>query len=120
MAEVRGVIAASIAFGSRFQVCGSMSANTGVQRSQEMMLAVAMNVNGVVMISPVRSSARIAICIAQVPFERQTMSGTPSRAHNSRSSLCIIGPLWVMTPVRQISSRYATNSGRGARAGWVT
>ena len=48
MTLVRGVTAAAIFAGSKFQVSGSMSAKTGVAFSNSAQLAVAMNVNGLV------------------------------------------------------------------------
>ena len=58
---VLSVIRASIFPGSIFNVSGSMSQNTGVQFSHLMALTVAIQVKGVVIISPLRVNALIAI-----------------------------------------------------------
>ena len=70
IAFVRGVIAASIASGSMFRVRSSMSAKTGVARSNSRELAEATKLNGEVMTSspgPTRRSA--GRCRPAVPLE---------------------------------------------------
>ncbi|TXT21923.1 MAG: hypothetical protein FD138_3921 [Planctomycetota bacterium] len=69
IAFVRGVIAASTASGSTLNVTGSMSTNTGFAPSRQIELAVAKNVNGLVMTSspgPTPSAIRARIS-ASVP-----------------------------------------------------
>ena len=69
IALVRGVIAASTAAGSRLNVSGSMSAKTGVAPTRWIELAVAKNVNGLVITSsPGPTSSAISARIrASVP-----------------------------------------------------
>ncbi|MNL86221.1 hypothetical protein D3C87_2148410 [compost metagenome] len=69
IAEVFGVMARSILAGSILKVSSSISTNTGVQPSHTILFVVATKEKGVVIISPFRSSALIAICRAIVPFE---------------------------------------------------
>src|SRR5699024_11539314 len=68
MASVLGVMAASILSGSIFNESLSISAKIGVQPSQTILLVVATKEKGVVIISPERFSALIAICKATVPL----------------------------------------------------
>src|SRR5690606_6487329 len=68
IAVVFSVIAASILVWSIFKVSESISTKTGVQPSHTMLLVVATNEKGVVMISPFKSNALMAICSATVPL----------------------------------------------------
>src|SRR5690554_380547 len=120
MAEVFSVMAASILAGSIFKDCLSISTNTGVQPSQTMLLVVATNENGVVMISPFSSKALIVICKATVPLV------TKSRCFTLRCSLSFIssslakGPILVSHCLFQMPVRYFSYSSWGGRKGLVT
>ena len=63
--------------------------------SHNMLLVVAINEKGVVMISPFNCSALIAICNAEVPLETYNMCGTCRYCFNRSSSSFTRGPLLV-------------------------
>src|SRR4051794_24446349 len=77
IADVFGVIAASIFSESMVKVSGLMSTKTGDAFSQTMEEVVATYEKGVVMISPFKSSALMAICIAMVPLLIKKKCFTP-------------------------------------------
>src|SRR5689334_17114575 len=105
IALVRGVIAASTAAGSRFSVCGSMSANTGVACWNSAALAEATNENPDVTTSspgPTLRRARPA-CSPAVPLEQATANRLPATAANDSSNRASIGPS-ASVPERSTSS----------------
>ena len=82
---VRSVIAAAAASGSRLNVTGSMSANTGRARSYTITLALATNENGLVTTSSpsLTPTARSARCSPAVPLETALAWAAPTRRANS-------------------------------------
>src|SRR5690554_100795 len=120
MAVVFSVIASSIFVGSIHKLCLSISTKTGVHPSQTIELVVATNEKGVVMISPFRSSALIAICKATVPLV------TNNKCFTFRCSLSFIsssdakGPILVSHWRCHIPSIYFLYSSNGGRKGFVT
>ena len=68
MAVVRGVMAASILSGSRLQVVGSISTNTGLIPFHQRACVVATKLKGVVMTSPVIRIACRAVIKGNVPL----------------------------------------------------
>src|SRR5690606_35757438 len=120
IAQVFFVIAASILPASMLSVAGSISANTGLQPSQTILLVVATNENGVVMISPFSSNAFIAICNAWVPLVTKSNWSTFKYSFILSSSLLDKGPIFVNQFRSQIPGRYCWNSSMGGRNGFVT
>ncbi len=94
IAFVRLVTAASAACGSRFNVTGSMSANTGLAPSYTIALAEATNDSGLVTTSSPASTptARNARCNPAVPLLTAQAYGAPTRAANMRSNSASFGP----------------------------
>ena len=120
MAEVRGVIRSSMRAGSMLKVSGSMSTNTGVHPSQMMLMVVTGCVKAVVMISPLRSSARIARCSASVPLATNTGPWIPKRSSKAFSNSATRGPLLVTQPRSQTPRITSMNSSKGGMNGLVT
>src|SRR3954470_12286764 len=93
-AFVRGVIAASTAAGSRFNVRGSTSAKTGAAPSKMKQFALEANEIGeVIASSPGPSPAiRASRCSPAVPLETAATYGAPIRSASSSSKRSIVGP----------------------------
>src|SRR5579875_2601494 len=99
IALVRGVIARSAATGSRFNVAGSTSANTGLAPQCHTALAVAMNDSEGTTTSwpgPTPNAWR-ARCSAVVQLVVATASRAPTRAANASSNARTRGP-WEIQP----------------------
>ena len=94
IAFVRGVIAASTASGSRLNVCGSMSANTGEAPSYIAQLAEATNEYGdVITSSPGPTPAsRMQRCRPAVPDETAAQYGAPTASASIASKRGPVGP----------------------------
>ncbi len=74
---VCGVMASSSLAGSRLQVLGSISTNTGERLFQSSEWEVATNEYGVVMTSPVIRNACNAVTRAMVPLVNRARCSTP-------------------------------------------
>src|SRR5690554_3295161 len=107
MAEVLEVIAASILVASILRLLGSISTNTGAQPSHTILLVVAAKEKGVVIISPFKSNAFIAICKAIVPLVTNNRFLTFKCSANRTSSSLASGPILVSQPFSQMVSKYA-------------
>src|ERR1700682_3782834 len=94
-AFVRAEIFLDTSPGSRFNVSGETSANTGVAPWYKMQLAVAQKVMGVVIASSPGPSpaANAAPCNAAVPELKLTACRAPTRAANRSSNSAIFGPV---------------------------
>src|SRR5690348_8919503 len=94
IARVLGVIRAATSSGSRFNVCGSTSAKTGVAPRRATASAVAKNVNaGQITSSPgPMPIASITSTSASVPLATPIVSGTPRYAAASASNAAQLGP----------------------------
>ncbi len=94
IALVRGVIAASICSGSMLKVSSSTSTNTGLAPTCKILLAEAINVNGVVITSspaPMACASKI-VCKAVVPEEVAMAWRVPHRLAKLASSSATRGP----------------------------
>src|SRR5690554_5037243 len=107
MAEVFGVIAASILEASILRLLGSISTNIGLQPSHTILLVVATNEKGVVIISPFKSNALIAICKAIVPFVTNNKCFTFRCCFNFISKSLDNGPILVSQFRFHIPSKYS-------------
>ncbi len=108
---MRSLSAAAAAWGSRFRVTGSMSANTGRARSYTAALAEATNENGLVTTSSPSSTpaARNARCSPAVPLETAQALGAPTRAAKADSKAGTRGPS-ESCPERSTSSTARSSS----------
>jgi hypothetical protein len=93
-ARVRGPIASATSAGSRAQVPGSRSTNTGVAPVRTTARAVAKAEFGVVITSspgptPSACNARV---MASIPLPTPTACGTPTKSAYSRSNASTSGP----------------------------
>src|SRR4051812_10683345 len=115
-AFVRGVIAASTAAGSRFNVRGSTSAKTGAAPSKMKQFALdAKEIGEVIASSPGPSPAiRHRRCRPAVPLETAATYGAPIRSAISSSKRSIVGPS-DSRPERSTSS--TSSSSRSSSSG---
>src|SRR5215468_10300778 len=95
MPFVRGVILASIAMGSMFQLSASESTKTGRASQCATAFAVATNVSvGTMTSSPEPTpSALRATCNAAVPLQHEMACLTPQKSANAASNRSTYGPL---------------------------
>src|SRR5690606_34000568 len=98
----------------------SMSTKTGVQPSQTILLVVAINENGVVMISPFSSKALMAICSAMVPLVTKSRFFTSKWRFSFSSNSFAIGPMLVTHWVSQTLESKVSYSFLGGKKGLVT
>src|SRR5690606_21396108 len=120
MAVVFSVIFSSILEASIHKLSLSMSTKTGVQLSQTILLVVATKEKGVVIISPFKAKAFIAICKATVPLVTNNKCFTPKRCFNFISKSEAKGPILVSHCLCQMPSTYFLYSSKGGRKGFVT
>ena len=120
IAEVFLVIEASIFVASIFNESLFISTKTGEQFSQTIELVVATNEKGVVIISPFKSNAFIAICSAIVPFVKKSKFCTFKCFLSFSSNSLAKGPIFVSHPVSHILEIKASYSSFGGKNGFVT
>ncbi len=118
---VRSVTAAAAASGSRLNVTGSMSANTGRARSYTATLALATNDSGVVITSSpsLTPTARSARCSPAVPLETAMAWAAPIRCAKARSNSPRAGPSDSRPERSTLSTRSSSASPSTGRASGI-